>query len=89
MTFTRPLNATEDNDLSLTQCRRFLFGWGGEADVVTKVIGYHSQLPVASEGTICFMPPEVCPGENTCVRLEQCSRLKKSLEHICSKCILV
>ena len=63
MTFTRPLAATEDTDISLTECRFFLYGWGGSAVIATKMVSYHPQTPIVSSKRVCFLPPTLCPGE--------------------------
>lgn len=63
MTFTRPLAASEDRDISLTECRFFLYGWGGAADISTKTISYHPQTPIISSARVCFLPPALCPGK--------------------------
>ena len=54
MTFTRPLAASDPRDISLNQCRYFLFGWGGAATVETGDIMQHDITPIASTDPICL-----------------------------------
>jgi hypothetical protein len=58
MRFTRPLSASNSRDLSLTECRFFLYGWGGAANISTRDIGYHPSTPMVSR--ICLPTPEEC-----------------------------
>ena len=61
MKFTRPLNSGDSSDLSLTDCRYFLYGWGGPANVASKSIGYHPSTPIVSADKICLPTPQQCP----------------------------
>ena len=63
MSFTRQRKPEDKDDRSLDQCRFFLFGWGGEADVGTKTIGYHPQTPIVSTDRICVPTFAECTGE--------------------------
>ena len=60
MRFTRPLTASNPRDLSLTECRFFLFGWGGPATVSTRGIQYHPSTPIISTNRICLLTPQEC-----------------------------
>ena len=60
MAFIRPLAASDPRDLSLTQCRYFLFGWGGAATVGTRDITQHALTPIVSTKSICLPTPQQC-----------------------------
>ena len=62
MTFRRPIISTNDDDLSLNECRYFLFGWGGQAQIDDKRIFYHPSTPIVSQDRICLPSPAQCPG---------------------------
>ena len=49
-------------DISLDECRNFLYGWGGEFDIQAKTIGYHPTTPIVSNRPICLPDPRSCPG---------------------------
>ena len=59
--FRRPLVANDDDDISLNECRYFLFGWGGDATIETQEIGYHPTTPIVSQERICLPSPANCP----------------------------
>ena len=58
--FTRPLTASNPRDLSLTECRFFLYGWGGPANISTRDIAYHPSTPIISMDRICLPTPQEC-----------------------------
>ena len=60
MSFSRPLTASNPRDLSLTECRFFLYGWGGPATVSTRDINYHPSTPIISTDRICLPTPQEC-----------------------------
>ena len=60
MRFSRPLSASNPRDLSLTECRFFLYGWGGPANISTRGIAYHPSTPIVSTDRICLPPPQEC-----------------------------
>ena len=64
MRFTRPLTASNPRDLSLTECRFFLYGWGGPATISTRGINYHPSTPIISTDRVCLPAPQEC-GEST------------------------
>ena len=59
--FRRPLGATDAADISLSECRYFLFGWGGVATVATQAISYHATTPIVSQDRICLPSAAQCP----------------------------
>ena len=62
ISFRRPRLSSDENDISLDECRYFLFGWGGDATVATQSIGYHPSTPIVSQERICLPSPANCPG---------------------------
>ena len=62
ISFRRPRLSSDENDISLDECRYFLFGWGGPATVATQSIGYHPTTPIVSQQRICLPSPANCPG---------------------------
>ena len=60
VTFTRPLTSNDPDDLSLTNCRFFFYGWGGSADTTSRTIGRHESTPIISSDMVCLPSPTEC-----------------------------
>ena len=60
VTFTRPLISNDPDDLSLTECRFFFYGWGGSADTTSRTIGRHESTPIISSDMVCLPSPTEC-----------------------------
>jgi hypothetical protein len=62
--FTRPLDTGDSTqDVSLTQCVYFMFGYNGPVVSFNGVVGYHPNTPLVSPTTICLSSQ--CTGEPT------------------------
>ena len=59
MNFRRP---RVGRDLSLDECRFFIYGWGGSANS-DQSIGYHPSTPIVSSERICLPSPAQCPDD--------------------------
>ena len=59
ISFIRPVASTDPSDVSLDQCRYFIFPYeGGSYDAVSKKIGKHDQTPLTSAQKVCI--PRKC-----------------------------
>ena len=75
ITFRRPRTSNNEFDISLNECRYFLFGWGGEADVETREISYHPSTPIVSQERICLPMPANCPDGGCGLIISRCGFL--------------
>ena len=59
MMFTRKLNTSDEQDITLTGCIYLLWAYGNA--ISDEVLFYHTSRGVASN-IVCFPEPDVCPG---------------------------
>ena len=66
VSFTRPRNSGDSNDISLDMCRFFLFAFGGSANFATQAVGYHFNNRFISSDRICIPTFAECSGKLAC-----------------------
>ena len=65
VSFTRPRNSGDSDDLSLDVCRFFLFAFG-PANIATGGVSYHGTNRFVSSDRICIPTFAECPGMLYC-----------------------
>ena len=60
MMFTRKLNTTDEQDITLTGCIYLLWAYGNA--VTDEILSYHSSSRGVVSNIVCFPEPDVCPG---------------------------